>query len=215
MFNANAHEGGARPLLGRSYEDLGFAQARAMLDDLARAPATGRRIAFKLARAFVADDPPASLVAKLAQVFADTDGDLAALARALVADESAWSAPPMKLRDPWEMCAAAVRALGLDPNPPGRFLHWLTLMGMPLWSPAEPNGFPDVAAAWVSPAGLKARLEVAAQMGRLAKDAPAPRDLLDRIAPEASDATREAALHAESRAQSYALLLMAPEFQRR
>jgi len=214
-FNANAHEGGARPLLGRSYEDQGFAQGRAMLDDLARSPATARHIAAKFARAFVADDPPPPLVARLADVFAKTDGDLGALARALVADDLAWSAPATKLRDPWEMCVAAIRALDLDPHPSGRIAHWLALLGMPLWSPAEPNGFPDVAAAWVSPAGIKARLEVAAVIGRFAKDAPAPVDLLERVAPDASSETREAVLHAESRAQSYALLIMAPEFQRR
>jgi uncharacterized protein (DUF1800 family) len=113
------------------------------------------------------------------------------------------------------MCIAAVRALNLDSHPSQRIAHWLNLLGMPLWSPGEPNGFPDVAAAWVSPAGVKARLEVAAVIGKSAKDAPAPKELLERVAPDASAETREAVLHAESRAQSYALLIMAPEFQRR
>jgi uncharacterized protein (DUF1800 family) len=215
VFNANAHEGGVRPLLGRSYEDEGFAQARAVLDDLARAPATARHVAAKFARAFVADAPAPPLVDRLAEVFTQSDGDLGAVARALVADVLAWEAPPTKLRDPWEMLVAAYRALGLDPRPPQRPLRFLTLLGMPLWSPGGPNGFPADAAAWASPEGLKGRLQVATALAKLAKDAPAPPLLLERVLPGASAETREATLRAESRAQAYALLIMAPEFQRR
>jgi uncharacterized protein (DUF1800 family) len=215
VFNANAHEAGARALIGRQYDDLGFGQGEAVLSDLARSPATARHIATKFARAFVADAPPAPIVARLEAVFLKTDGDLGALARALVSDDDAWRLPATKLRDPWEMVAASVRALGLAPRPPQRYLNFLTLLGMPLWTPGGPNGFPDSAAAWGSPEGLKARLEVAAVLGKLAKDTPAPKELLARVLPDASAETSEAVLRAESRPQAYALLIMAPEFQRR
>jgi len=215
VFNANAHEGGTRSLLGRSYDDDGFAQARAILTDLARSPATGRHIATKFARAFVADKPPAALVDRLTEVFVKTDGDLGALSRALVDDEAAWSEPATKLRDPWEMLVAAIRALGVDARQSQRGLHFLSLLGMPLWTPAGPNGFPVTADAWASPEGMKARLQIATALGRLAKDAPPPPDLIARALPDASEETREAVLHAESRPQAYALLLMSPEFQRR
>jgi uncharacterized protein (DUF1800 family) len=62
---------------------------------------------------------------------------------------------------------------------------------------------------------MKARLQIAFLLGRLAKDAPAPPDLIARALPDASQETRDAILHAESRPQAYALLLMSPEFQRR
>ncbi len=202
-------------MLGRSYADDGFGQARAVLDDLARSPATARHIAAKFARAFVADQPPAPLVAHLTDVFIKTDGDLAALARALVDDDLAWDAPATKLRDPWEMLVAAHRALGLDPRPPQRMLRFLSMLGMPLWSPGGPNGFPLDTAAWAAPEGVKARLEVAVALARATKDAPAPAELIDRALPDASAETRQAVLRAESRPQAYALMLMAPEFQRR
>ena len=215
VFNANAHEAGARALIGRQYDDRGFAQGEAVLSDLARSPATARHIATKFARAFLADNPPAPTVARLEAVFVKTDGDLAALARALVSDEDAWRLPATKLRDPWEMLAASVRALGLDPRPPQRYLNFLNLLGMPLWTPGGPNGFPDTFAAWGSPEGLKARLEASAVLGKLARDIPAPKDLLARVLPDASPETSEAVLRAESRPQAYALMIMAPEFQRR
>ena len=52
-----------------------------MLADLARHPATAKHIATKLARHFVADEPPPALVDRLAQKFRDTDGDLKEVAR--------------------------------------------------------------------------------------------------------------------------------------
>ena len=215
VFNTGAHEGGARSMLGRSYDDEGFNQARRVLDDLARSPATARHIATKLARAFVADAPPPALVARLTEVFEKTEGDLGALALALIEDEAAWSEPPSKLRDPWEMLVAAYRALELEGKPPQRALHFLSLLGMPLWTPGGPNGFPAATDAWASPEGMKARLQVATALAKFAKDAPAPAELIARVLPDASAETREAILHAESRPQAYALLIMAPEFQRR
>jgi len=215
VFNANAHEPGERSLLGRSYAPEGLAQGEAALADLAEASATAKHIATKFARAFVSDSPSPSLVTRLTEVFLRTRGDLGALARALVSDDEAWSAPPTKLRDPWQMLAASYRALGLDRDNANRIVYSLTLLGMPLWSPGGPNGFPDTTEAWLSPEGVKTRVEVATMLGRLAKDAPPPRELLDRVLPEASDATREAVLRAESAPQAYALLILAPEFQRR
>ena len=92
-FNANAHEPGAQTLLGKTYEDNGLAQGEAALNDLARHPSTAKFIATKLARHFVADDPPLRLVERLADTFRKTDGDLAAVSRALVDADEAWSAP--------------------------------------------------------------------------------------------------------------------------
>ncbi len=94
FFNANRHEPGAKTVLGRTYPDAGLAQGEAILDDLARRhPATPAHIATKLARHFIADDPPADLVARLAKVFRDTDGNLPALYRVLVA-----ASPPFRSR---------------------------------------------------------------------------------------------------------------------
>jgi uncharacterized protein (DUF1800 family) len=215
-FNPNAHEPGAVTLLGRVYGQDGVAQGEAALADIARQGAAAAHIARKFAPHFVADDPEPALVARLAEVFRDTEGDLGALAQALIEDEAAWSAPATKIRNPWEVVVAAQRAFNRPVADPGPALNAMNLLGMPLWQPGGPNGFSDDTAAWASPEGMKMRLELAAQFARQTKDAPAPADLIDDIlGPGVSSQTRDAVLRAESREQAFALFLMAPEFQRR
>jgi uncharacterized protein (DUF1800 family) len=216
VFSANAHEPTAATLLGRVYMQDGVAQGEAALRDIAREEATANHIAFKFARHFVADAPDAALVRRLAAFFRETDGDLGALARALVNDDAAWSAPPSKIRNPWELTVAAYRAFARTPEDPGPALNALNLLGMPLWQPGGPNGFSDESSAWSSPEGMKTRLQLAAQFAHQIKDAPAPLELVgDILGPNAGAATRETVSRAESREQAYALLMLSPEFQRR
>jgi len=186
------------------------------LADLARHPATARHIATKLALHFVADEPPASLVDRLAKVFRDSDGDLKALSTALIDADEAWSVALAKMRTPEEFLLASMRAIDLVPEDPGAVLGPLYAMGMPLWQPPGPNGWPDTEAAWASPEGMKLRLDVAAAIAGRVKDLINPSELLDAVAGEAASAeTRKAVARAESRQQGLGLLLMSPEFQRR
>ncbi len=215
-FDGRAHEPLAAVVRGRTYLQPGVEQGEAALDDVAREPATAEHIAQKLARHFVADDPPPALVHRLAENFAFGDGDLAVLARTLIQSDEAWSAPRSKMRNPWEITVAAYRAFAREPSDVAPVLGGLAELGMPLWSPAGPNGFSDDSAAWLSPEGLKMRVELAARFVRGANNAPRPQELVDRIlGPETSADTREAIGRAESVEQAYALLLLAPEFQRR
>jgi uncharacterized protein (DUF1800 family) len=217
-FNANAHQPGAQRLLAKTYENTGLAQGEAALADLARHPATATFIATKFARHFVADDPPPALVARLRDVFGKSDGDLKALALALLDSDEAWQLPMTKMRSPYEFLVAIGRLLGEGriPEDPGRFLGGLNLLGQPLWSPAGPNGFPDSNAAWAAPEGMKLRLDISAQVASRTGENVDPRDLLELVAADAaSPETRRSIERAETRRQALALLLMSPEFQRR
>ena len=118
----------------------GIAQGEAVLSDIARHPSTAKFIATKFARHFVADDPPPALVARLQDTFSKTDGDLRALATALVGSNEAWQAPLTKMRSPYEFLVASGRLLARNPEDPGRYLNGLNVLGQPLWSPAGPNG---------------------------------------------------------------------------
>jgi uncharacterized protein (DUF1800 family) len=203
-------------LLRKTYPDDDIAQGEAALADIARHPATARFIATKFARHFVADEPPAPLVARLSQVFAASDGDLRALTLALLDSDDAWRAPITKLRTPYEFLIASARLLDHVPDDPSRVLGALNLLGQPLWTPAGPNGFADTASAWASPEGLKLRLDVSSQIAAKVADQVDARDLLDAAAGAAASAeTRQTVARAESRQQALALLLMSPEFQRR
>ena len=216
VFNPKAHEPLAAVVRERLYLQEGVAQGEAALADLAREDATATHIARKLARHFIADAPDAGLVNRLARVFSDTDGNLAVLARTLIEDPISWSAPPTKIRNPWELTMAAFRAFNREPTDPGPALNALNLLGMPLWQPAGPNGFAEDNAAWTSPEGMKTRVELATQFARQIKDAPKPLDLMETILGAGVSApTREAITRAESSEQAYALLILSPEFQRR
>ncbi|MBK3660577.1 DUF1800 family protein [Bradyrhizobium diazoefficiens] len=215
-FNANAHQPGPQALLGKTYEATGLAQGEAALADIARHPSTATFIATKFVRHFIADDPPPTLVARLRDVFVRTDGDLKALATALVDSNKAWQAPLTKMRSPYDFLVASGRLLARVPEDPGFYLNSLNLLGQPLWTPAGPNGFPDTAAAWAAPEGIKLRLDIASQMGARLGNNIDPRDLLEFAAADAASVeTRRTIERAESRQQALALLLMSPELQRR
>jgi len=216
VFNANAHQPGAQRVMGKIYEANGVAQGEAVLADIARHPSTAKFVATKFVRHFVADDPPPALVARLSDVFVKTDGDLKALAVALLDADEAWQAPLTKMRSPYEFLVASGRLLAQVPGDPGRYLGALNVLGQPLWAPSGPNGFPDSNAAWAAPEGLKLRLDISAQIASRLGDGIDPRALLELAAADAaSEETRKTVDRAESRQQALALLLMSPEFQRR
>ncbi|UHC19724.1 DUF1800 family protein [Methylobacterium currus] len=213
-FRRAAHEPGAVTLLGRTYLDVGPEQLRMALDDLAVHPATARHVALRLARHFVADDPPPDLVARLAQTFIDQDGDLSRVSLALIEAPEAWDPVQRKIRSPQEFLVAALRGLALAPHP-GMVMNGLAALGQPFWSAPAPNGYPDDAGAWASPEGLRTRLDLAARTGQLAAGTDPAAFAESVLGPLATDETRTALRRAESRAQAIALVLMAPEFQRR
>jgi len=215
-FNAGVHEPGVHPLLGKDYEEAGAEQGRLALLDLAHHPATARHVALKLARHFVADDPPPALVSQLVETWRRTEGDLAAVSAALIQSNDAWGAEAAKLRQPQELLLAMLRALGRKPEF-GPIAGALATMGQPLWQPSGPNGFPGNNDAWATPEGIKTRIDVAAAWGRQAAGtASDPRALLEAVlGPLASAETKQAVARAESKPQAIALLLMSPEFQRR
>ncbi|MGH8277245.1 MAG: DUF1800 domain-containing protein, partial [Steroidobacteraceae bacterium] len=216
VFLPNRHEPGAQQLLGKVYAGEGQAQGEAALADLARHPATATHLAAKLVRHFIADEPPPALVVKFAKIFRDTDGDLKALSLSLIDDDTAWRAPLTKIRTPAEFLIAMCRATGLLLLDPGPVLGALYAMGMPLWRPPGPNGFPDSLAAWASPEAMKLRLDVSWQVAQRTHDIGNPVSVLDTVAGlAASRETREAVSRAESRQQALAILFMSPEFLRR
>jgi uncharacterized protein (DUF1800 family) len=216
VFNANAHQPGPQTLLGKTYADTGLSQGEIALANIARHPSTAKFIATKLARHFVADDPPPELVARLHEVFLKTDGDLLALATALVDSDEAWRGPLTKIRSPFEYLIATGRLLGQIPEEPSRYLGGLNMLGQPLWTPSGPNGFADTNSAWAAPEGMKLRLDIAAKVASRLGDNTDPRELLELVAADASSSeTRRTIERAESRQQALALLLMSPEFQRR
>jgi uncharacterized protein (DUF1800 family) len=213
-FNARMHQPGSQSVVSRIYPDTGVEQGRAVLASLARHPATAKHVATKLARHFVADEPPPALVERLSKRFLATQGDLKAVSKELVTAPEAWEAPRAKLKRPGEWIVGTLRAVGVTPPEIGPMMQAHNLLGEPLWRPSAPKGFPDESAPWLD--GLAQRLDIANQFARRAGGEADPREVFEEaLAPLASTETRQAITRAESRPQALALLFMAPEFQRR
>jgi uncharacterized protein (DUF1800 family) len=214
IFNPRLHEPGPKRVFGRDYDDAGFEQGGALLLELAKHPATAKHIATKLARHFVADEPPPALVDRLTKRYLDTGGNLKEIAKTLVTAPEAWAAPRAKLKKPSEWLVGGLRALDIAPPDVRPFVQAQSLLGEPLWQPPAPNGFSDDSAAWLD--GLPQRLDIANQMSRRAAALIDPEAVAERsFGPLISTETKQTLTLADSRPQALTLLLMTPEFQRR
>jgi len=212
-FLGRAHEPGVETVIGNAYSEGGVEQGRAVLADLARHPATAKHVATKLARHFIADDPPTSLVDRLARRFLDTDGDLKAVVATLIAAPESWEPEQAKIKRPNEWIVAALRATG-EPGETPRMIQAGNLLGEPLWRPPAPKGFSDDDAAWLD--GLGQRLEIANAFAHREGIGHEPAAVMETaIGPLASAETQRTIARAESRPQALTMVLMTPEFLRR
>ncbi|GAW41348.1 hypothetical protein SH203_01752 [Brevundimonas sp. SH203] len=215
VFRANVHEPGARTVMGKTYPPGGLDQGQAVLRDLARHPATARRLSRRLAAHFVADSPPDALVARLEAAWTRSGGDLAQVARALIAAPETWTPRPAKIKTPYDLIVSTHRALGTRPQrlPPLR--QALADMGQPLYAPPSPEGWPDTAADWAGPDALVKRLNWAAAAAATVQVSDTDAVAADALGARLGERTRLAVARAESRPEALTLLFMSPEFQRR
>ena len=216
VFRVNAHEPGARHVLGKAYADDGEAQGRFILHDLALHPATARHLAFKLARHFVADVPPPALVERMANAYVTSGGELTALYRTLIDDDASWSADARKFKTPDDFVLSALRGCGLDRDGDVVLsLDLLARMGQPLFQPRSPAGFADTAADWSGPDALFKRVQAAQAVAeRVPAEGAVPLQLGEAtLGPALDSETATALRRAESVQQGVALLLASPVFQ--
>lgn len=216
LFRAAMHQPGSQVVMGKRYRDTGYDQGVAVLRDLAARPATARFIATKLARHFIADDPPAPAVDRMAAAFSESGGDLPTVYRALIDSPDAWEQPVAKYKSPSDFIVSSFRGLELpvraDKAPVGLF----QLLGQRIWCPGSPAGWPDRSVDWDGASELLKRIEWADAVAQRVGSRRDARELAPQmLGGVLSAATREAVAHAESAAQAVALLLASPEFMRR
>jgi len=203
--------------MGKVYVQTGVDQGEAVLRDLARHPATAHFISTKLARHFIADDPPTAVVERMAKVYLASGGDLKALYAELVNAPEAWDAADRKFKTPEEYVISAARALPTFQPKAGELLRAYQTMGQPPYNPPGPNGWPDVQGEWLGADAVWKRFEWANQAAdSVAVATMNPLDLAhDVLGPSLSAATEEAIRRAESPAQGLTLMLASADFQRR
>jgi len=215
-FDPAWHEPGTKLVLGRRYE-AGPEALPAVLRDLARHPSTARFLSVKLARHFVADQPPPALVARLEGAYLNSGGHLPALYRALLESPEAWLPQPAKLKSPEEFVVSSVRLLGLGAQaferaPDGG----VSVLGQRVQGAPSPAGWPDMAEEWLGPDAVWKRVEWATRVADRAGRRVDAR-LLARasLGPLLGDDTARQIERAADGPQALALLLLSPEFQRR
>ncbi|MDX1562657.1 MAG: DUF1800 domain-containing protein, partial [Gammaproteobacteria bacterium] len=214
-FRQAVHEPGSKTILGQRFREGGVDEAEAVLAYLAEQPATAKFLATKLARHFVADEPPAALVDELAQTYLDNDGELAPVNRVLIHADDPWREALTKYKTPQEYLISTFRALGQVPadlNLPALAQQ----LGQRPMTPGSPAGWPDIADHWNGGDALLKRIEWTTALGAQIGDRVDALALVDEILGDvAGDSTRTGISRAESGAQAIALAFSAPEFQRR
>lgn len=215
-FDPAWHQPGTKTILGKRYPE-GSEALGVVLHDLALHPSTARFVCTKLARHFVADDPPPALVARLEAAWRSSGGDLPVVYRALVDSPEAWAPQPAKLKSPEEFVLSSARLLGLGEQAFARAPDGgIGTLGQRVQAAPSPAGWPDRAEEWLGPDAVWKRVEWATRVAdRVGRRADARALAQASLGPLLREGTARQIERAADGPQALALLLLAPEFQRR
>ena len=164
IYNDRVHDKGEKTVLGvKIPAGGGKDDAEKVLDILARHPSAARYISTKLARKFVADDPPPALIDHMAKTFLDTDGDIRAVMSAMLDSKEFFSegAFRAKVKTPLELIVSAVRATNAQVDFAIPLATQIAQLGEPLYRKIEPTGYSSANSEWVNSAALLARMNFA------------------------------------------------------
>jgi uncharacterized protein (DUF1800 family) len=162
-FNPNRHEPGAKKVMNQKFKESGEKEGRELLHMLAMRPATAQFICSKLAVRFVSDDPPKSLVDRMAKTYLSSDGDISAVLKTLFHSPDFWSTSTYraKVKTPLEFVVSAARASNATIENLRPIENNLRQMGMPTYGAIPPTGYKWDAADWVSTGALVDRMNFA------------------------------------------------------
>ena len=223
-FNADMHEPNPQSVVGNTFAQTGQGQGLAVLDMLAAHPATASHIARKLLQHFVCDEPDASDIASLANVFMTSGGNLRAVANALVRMEVAWSTDLDRMRQPYPWMVSVFRGLGVSSATldhfEGTFQNLLTLMNQGIWGHITPEGFADDNYVWETPNTVRLQKDAAGALmskkGVLDSVKVTPTKLAEGLLSEGVPDSVSAALSSfKDERQAISMLFVTPEFMRR
>jgi uncharacterized protein (DUF1800 family) len=162
-FDPNRHEPGPKKVLGKNFKENGEREGRDLLHMLATRPATAQFLSRKLAVRFVSDDPPQSLVNRMARSYLKSGGDIAVVLKTMFHSPEFWSPAVYraKVKTPLEYVVSAARAGNADLANLQPLTNALREMGMPLYGAIPPTGYKWDAADWVSTGALVNRMNFA------------------------------------------------------
>ena len=159
-FDESIHDPDPKLVLGKKIHAGGMKDGEQVIELLVKNPSTAKFISTKLARRFVSDNPPPALVARMADTFKSSDGDIRAVMRAMIYSPEFWTrdAYRAKIKTPFEFVASTVRALSTDIDTSMPLVQWVGRIGEPLYQCQPPTGYSDKAETWVNTGALLNRL---------------------------------------------------------
>lgn len=167
-FYPERHDMGDKVFLGHTIKGSGYDEVRQALDLLCAQPATAKHVSRQLAQYFVADNPPAALVDRMAARWRQGGGDIAEVLDLLFhsPEFKASLAHPL-LKDPQHYVISAVRmAYGdrviANTQP---IVAWLNRLAQPFYGHLTPDGYPLDRFAWNGPGQIEQRFEIAQAIG--------------------------------------------------
>lgn len=226
-FHPDRHDFRDKVLLGQPIRGRGFAEVEEAVDRIVREPACARFLSRKLAEYFVGDRPPPALVERMTLAFRRSGGEIAPVLRTLF--ESSELLSGAKFKDPFQFVVSAVR-LAYDGRPvlnPLPMIHWLHMLGEPLFGRITPDGWPLDAASWSSSGQMETRFAVARAIGNGGPQLFTPEGGKERapgfplltsrlyyaaVEPYLSAPTRSGLAQAQSQGEWNGLLLSSPDF---
>ena len=193
-FDERTHEPGDKVVLGQRIKARGEKEGLEVLHILAHHPSTAKFVCTKLAVRFISDDPPQSLVDRMAQTFLKKDGNIREVLKTMLESSEFWApdAYRAKVKTPLEFVVSAVRASGAEITDALPIARQLQNMGMPLYGMQPPTGYSMKADAWINSSALLQRMNFALALtsGRM-KGVQIDSDLPGRGDPEQALAALE------------------------
>jgi len=145
VFKEDIHDTGEKNVLGLSIQSSGQAEAEQVIEMLVAHPSTAKFICTKLARRFIADEPPQELIEKAAQTFLNTKGDVKSVLRVILLDGLPLAQP--KYKRPVNFLLSALRMLNVETD--GVALReYLVRMGQFYFNWPTPDGYSDHNESW-------------------------------------------------------------------
>jgi uncharacterized protein (DUF1800 family) len=145
LFKEELHDTDAKKVLGLEIQPSDLKEAEQVIELLVTHPSTARFIATKLARRFIADEPPQEVVEKAAAVFLKTNGDVKSVLRVVLFDGLPLARP--KYKRPANFVLSAMRTLNVETDG-AAIQDYLLRMGQSYFNWPTPDGYPDRSEAW-------------------------------------------------------------------
>ena len=145
VFKEDLHDTGTKNILGMTIANHGIKEAEQVIETLVTHPSSARFIATKLARRFIADQPPVELVEKASKVFLTSKGDIKSVLRIILLDGLPLAQP--KYKRPANFVLSAMRMLNVETDGAG-VQDYLLRMGQLYFNWTTPDGYPDRSEAW-------------------------------------------------------------------